>query len=113
MFRQRTTTVHTYHLSKKDFKTVCEIFCKWTNNSHDSIKNDFTADGLFKMRKEFFQAVTKHLAETQKSLDSITQKDEAAKRAVKALIDKTIQLEEDCHKFDELTDYDDLIVRTN
>ena len=90
MFKETTTTTIKYYLTKQNFKEVRKIFCTWTNTDYESIKNDLTADELFKMRSKFFQAVTNHLAETQKTLDNIIQDkdDELTKRVIKSLIDK-------------------------
>lgn len=106
MFSQKTTTIRTYHLSKKNFQRMREIFCKWTNNGYDDIKNVFSAQELYEIRSEFFKAVSAHLIDTQKVLDEIQSDTQDNKRVIKALIDKTIDLEDDCQEFDTLTDYD-------
>ena len=113
MFKETTTTTIKYYLTKQNFKEVRKIFCTWTNTDYESIKNDLTADELFKMRSKFFQAVTNHLAETQKTLDNIIQDkdDELTKRVIKSLIDKIHSLKKDSDRFDELTDYDDPVFR--
>ena len=122
MFKETTTTIHKYYLTKQNFKEVRKIFCTWTDTDYESVRNDLTADELFKMRSKFFQTVTKHLAETQKTLDNVIQDAEKykdnehimtlSKRVIKGLIDKIRSLEKDSDRFDELTDYDDPIIRT-
>ena len=109
MFREKRTTITTYHLPTAKFKKMRSIFCKWTNNEIEDIPNIFSAKELFELRSEFFKAVTQHLAATQQTLDKVMQhgNDENAKRVIRALIDKTSELEDDSAIFDELTDYDE------
>lgn len=108
MFTQKTTTIRTYHLRSADFKKMRDIYCKWTLNSHDSVKNELTAAQLFEMRSEFFNAITHHIDVNSIALDTAHKSGDAenAVRVIQALLEKTEDLEKDFGEFDSLTDYD-------
>lgn len=111
MFTQKTTTIRTFHLRNSDFKRMREIYCKWTPNSHDSVKNELTAANLFEMRSEFFKAITRHIDANSVALDKAHKSGDAesAVRVIQAMLEKTEELERDFQEFDQLTDYDGAI----
>ncbi len=111
MFTQKTTTIRTYHLNRSDFKKMRDIYCKWTCNSHDSVKNELSAAQLFEMRSEFFKAITRHIDANSVALDTAHKSGDAenAVRVIQALLEKTEELEKDFGEFDSLTDYDGAI----
>lgn len=111
MLTQKTTTIRTYHLRNSDFKRMREIYCKWTPNSYDSVKNELTAAQLFEMRSEFFKAIARHIDANSVALDTAHKSGDAenAMRVVQALLEKIEELEKDFGEFDQLTDYDGAI----
>ena len=108
MFTQKTTTIRTYHFKNSDFKKMRDIYCKWTLNPHDNVKNELTAAQLFEMRSEFFRAITAHIDANRIAVDTSHKSGDAenAVRVIQALLEKTEELEKDFEEFDTLTDYD-------